>query len=214
MKTIFVMLFISCTIPSSQSQTTTQLSYGFFAGGNLSFITYDNTAQGITYEFKSKPGFQFGGFIDFYKKPDFSLSSGINFKRLGTNITQKFSGAANEGTIVADYFGFDINMKYRLEGEQVRPYLGGGLFMDNFLGFDLDVKSPPNQIFSKAMFEDKFRKLVFGGTVKAGIEFKISSINFAFVELSFSPNLTNNFEGFGLDLKNNSLSLSGGVNLR
>jgi hypothetical protein len=199
--TFIIILFFS---------TLSHAQFGFKAGVNIPNVTVDSRTF-TQPEVKDKIGFNFGAFISIREYETFSIRSGLTFER--KNIEGKrfatTSGASAEMSV--DYLIYSVTGKYTfMEYNKTSPYLLFSPRLNFYLGNDY-TSSPQLSQSQQDIISDKMRKIGFGLSIGAGIEFMREKNVIPFIEVQFSPDFFNGYDSEIISFKSNSIEAMIGI---
>lgn len=170
------------------SMTLMFLLTGILYGQVISGIGFKSGLAYSTYSFVNdqninspfwRYGFTAGIFAEGLRTEDFSLQLEADFEQKGGNHKQHSDDPDRYFTL--NMLSIPITARIFLLHRNIKPYLGAGPRVDIFLSKnDLDV--PP--------FFPDHKSMTFGGTIFAGVQFKLSGRYLAILEASYSPDFT------------------------
>ena len=124
-------------------------------------------------------GFTAGIFAEGLRNKDFSLQLEADFEQKGGNHKQHSDDPDRYFTL--NMLSIPITARIFLLHRNIKPYLGAGPRVDIFLS--------KNDFAVMPLFP-QHRSLTFGGTIVAGVQFKLSGRYLAILEASYSPDFT------------------------
>ncbi|MFZ1809286.1 MAG: outer membrane beta-barrel protein [Cyclobacteriaceae bacterium] len=176
----------------------------FRAGGNVSLVRtiHKNNTEPYPVERNNKlrPGFQFGGAIEWNINDNISVGSGLMFAFKSFKIEKTGISLDDRQEIIERQTWFDVPLyvKYRDNAGKVRPYGYAGLSLNALVGSNVELRlenlsssgsqvtteGPDEKVGYKRMFLN--RSLLVGG----GVYYKVGR-NFIFADLRYMAGLNN-----------------------
>jgi len=158
-----------------------QVISGIGFKGGLASATFTNNSEYPSWQpLFWRYGFVFGLFADAFSSHRFSLQVEADVEEKGSN--EKNHSDDPNSYITLYMLSIPLTARAFLLRGPIEPYVGAGPRVDILLA-KVDGNIP--QIFSST------RSATFGGTLVAGVQFKLSRNIFAVLEASYSPDFTN-----------------------
>lgn len=196
--------------------TNANAQFGIKAGINIPNVSVDNGYSNVKINTDEVIGFNFGAFLDFKQYNNFTLSSGLTYQRKSI----KGKGFANplstaEAEMYIDYVVYSVTAKYLfVPKENTSTFLSIAPRLNFYVGNKYEPKGFTLSQSQRDIVTNNIRKLGFGVSFGAGIDFARKSSVSPFFELLFSPDFYNAYEDGLLSFKSNAIEANIGLRFK
>lgn len=185
-----------------------QLSLGIRAGANFASAAFDPDTDA---SFENKPELLIGGLLEARLGQFLAVQPEVTYLRKGYLANQSVLGIDTENELDMQYLDIGAMLKLMAGGENLRLFLGAGLFYGLALNGEFSSRAGGVELSSDVTFDNDYERSEWSAALAAGLQFQLGQGSL-FLDARFQPGLTDiEKRSESQEVKNRGIGLSAGL---
>lgn len=185
--------------------------FGFKTGVVIANQDFDYSTPGPGLDTRSRTGFDFGGFVEWFDLPYLRMLTEAHYIQKG--MIDEVKVVNTSGDVIStlkydhriDYLSVSALGKFTPGGKVLSPYL--------IIGPRVDFRLKNNSEVYDVLY-DNFNSVFFGGDIGLGLEFSLNKLLTLLTEFRYSHDFTEAYKTELLEVRNRSYQLLIGLKLK